>query len=243
MCLQALSLTEPKPQNILWKQFTKNTPKGDKCCDPWHARGLEYNYYATPRIHLMRVYGTCVIRLIHHYACECIIKELGASILGAIHHEQAGAGCWAVQNKVNCKGLYARKLDTLQTIVLITLVEQNNTRGGTTICWMLKMEKKHYMTLRRTISHFSPFYRWIVTWGASAILTPRQHNTTKKWNCPARLEWFEPTTNFIFLLSLVFALVSGYDDNNIILRSLYMKSNWTQHPQWLCGGCTLKDWN
>ena len=122
---------------------------------------LEYNY-AVRRIHLMRVYGTCVIRLIHHYACECIIKELGASILGAIHHEQAGSGCWAVQNKVNCKGLYARKLDTLQTIVLITLIEQNNTRGGTTIP-MLKMEKKHYMTLRRTISHFSPFYRWIVT--------------------------------------------------------------------------------
>ena len=175
--------------------YSKNTHAGDKCCDLWHVRGLEYNYYATPRIHLMRVYGTCVIRLIHHYACECIIKELGASILGAIHHEQAGAGCWAVQNKVNCKGLYARKLDTLQTIVLITLIEQNNTRGGTTIP-MLKMEKKHYMTLRRTISHFSPFYRWIVTWGASAILTPRQHNTTKKWNCPARLEFFEPTTNY-----------------------------------------------
>ena len=123
--------------------YSKNTHAGDKCCDLWHVRGLEYNYYATSRIYLMRVYGTCVIRLIHHYACECIIKELGASILGAIHHEQAGSGCWAVQNKVNCKGLYARKLDTLQTIVLITLVEQNNTRGGTTICWMLKMEKKH----------------------------------------------------------------------------------------------------
>ena len=95
--------------------YSKHTPKGDKCCDPWHVRGLEYNYYVTPRIHLMRVYGTCVIRLIHHYACECIIRELGASILGAIHHEQAGSGCWAVQNKVNCKGLYARKLDTLQT--------------------------------------------------------------------------------------------------------------------------------
>ena len=95
--------------------YSKHTPKGDKCCDPWHVRGLEYNYYVTPRIHLMRVYGTCVIRLIHHYACECIIKELGASILGAIHHEQAGSGCWAVQNKVNSKGLYARKLDTLQT--------------------------------------------------------------------------------------------------------------------------------
>ena len=90
----------------------------------------------------MRVYGTCVIRLIHHYACECIIRELGASILGAIHHEQAGSGCWAVQNKVNCKGLYARKLDTLQTIVLITLVDQNNTRGRTTIP-MLKMKKKN----------------------------------------------------------------------------------------------------
>ena len=175
--------------------YSKNTHAGDKCCDLWHVRGLEDDYYAPPRIHLMRVYGTCVIRLIHHYACECIIKELGASILGAIHHEQAGSGCWAVQNKVNCKGLYARKLDTLQTIVLITLIEQNNIRGGTTIP-MLKMEKKHYMTLRRTISHFSPFYRWIVTWGASAILTPRQHNTTKKWNCPARLEFFEPTTNY-----------------------------------------------
>ena len=60
----------------------------------------------------------------------------------------------------------------------------------------IENEKKHYLTLRRTISHFSPFYRWIVTWGASAILTPRQHNTTKKWNCPARLEFFEPTTNY-----------------------------------------------
>ena len=189
--------------------YLKHPPKGDKCCDPWHVRGLEYNYYATLRIHLMRVYGTCVIRLIHHYACECIIKELGASILGAIHHEQAGSGCWAVQNKVNCKGLYARKLDTLQTIVLITLVDQNNTRGRTTIP-MLKMKKKHYLTLRRTISHFSPFYLWIVTWGASAILTPRQHHQEMKLpKCPARLEWFEldPTTNFIFLLSLVCALV------------------------------------
>ena len=71
-------------------------------------------------------------------------------------------------------------------------------------------KKKHYLTLRRTISHFSPFYLWIVTWGASAILTPRQHHQEMKLpKCPARLEWFEldPTTNFIFLLSLVCALV------------------------------------
>ena len=78
----------------------------------------------------MRVYGTCVIRLIHHYACECITKELGASILGAIHHEQAGAGCWAEQSKL--QRTLTRKLDTLQTIVLVTLVEQNKTRGMTT---------------------------------------------------------------------------------------------------------------
>ena len=99
--------------------------------------------------------------------------------------------------------------------------------------------KKHYMTLRRTISHFSPFYRWIVTWGASAILTPRQHNTTKKWNCPAWLEWFEPTTNFIFLLSLVCALVSGYDDNNITLRSYIWKG---AEPNILSGGVVTVPW-
>ena len=186
--------------------FSKHPPKGDKCCDPWHVRGLEYNYYATPRIHLMRVYGTCVIRLIHHYACECIIRELGASILGAIHHEQAGSGCWAVQNKVNCKGLYARKLDTLQTIVLITLVEQNNTRGMTTIP-MLKMEKSitwHYAGPFHTSLHFTSG-----SWHEVHLQFWLLANTTKKWNCPARLEWFElePTTRFIFLLSLVCALV------------------------------------
>ena len=48
---------------------------------------LEYNY-AVRRIHLMRVYGTHVIRLIHHYASECIISQLRASILGAIYHGQ-----------------------------------------------------------------------------------------------------------------------------------------------------------
>ena len=46
---------------------------------------LEYNY-AVRRIHLMRVYGTHVIRLIHHYASECIISQLRATILGAIYH-------------------------------------------------------------------------------------------------------------------------------------------------------------
>ena len=48
---------------------------------------LEYNY-AVRRIHLMRVYGTHVISLIHHYAPECIIKQLRASILAAIYHGQ-----------------------------------------------------------------------------------------------------------------------------------------------------------
>ena len=48
---------------------------------------LEYNY-AVRRIHLMRVYGTHVISLIHHYAPECIIRQLRASILGAIYHGQ-----------------------------------------------------------------------------------------------------------------------------------------------------------
>ena len=48
---------------------------------------LEYNY-AVRRIHLMRVYGTHVIRLIHHYASECIISQLRASILAAIYHGQ-----------------------------------------------------------------------------------------------------------------------------------------------------------
>ena len=36
----------------------------------------------------MRVYGTHVIRLIHHYASECIISQLRASILAAIYHGQ-----------------------------------------------------------------------------------------------------------------------------------------------------------
>ena len=160
--------------------YLKHPPKGDKCCDPWHVRGLEYNYYVTPRIHLMRVYGTCVIRLIHHYACECIIRELGASILGAIHHEQAGSGCWAVQNKVNCKGLYARKLDTLQTNKL-WLGRTTQEEGPRYRYWKWKKSITwHYAGPFHTSLHFTSG-----SWHEVHLQFWLLANTTKKWNCPS----------------------------------------------------------
>ena len=63
---------------------------------------LEYNY-AVRRIHLMRVYGTHVIRLIHHYASECIISQLRASILGAIYHGQVEITLFELMTKKNSK--------------------------------------------------------------------------------------------------------------------------------------------
>ena len=102
--------------------------------------------------------------------------------------------------------LHARKLDTLQTIILITLVEHNNTRGRTTIP-ILKMEKNitwHYAGSFHTSLHFTSG-----SWHEVHLQFWLLANTTRKWKCPARLDWFElePTTSFIFLLSLVCALV------------------------------------
>ena len=69
----------------------------------------------------MRVYGTHVIRLIHHYASECIISQLRASILAAIYHGQVEiTRVFERMTKKNPKSS-APRISTFQSIHLETV--------------------------------------------------------------------------------------------------------------------------